>query len=95
LEVNHHKQAIYTDSVPPFPIIAALSTIREVECLVTNEDAAFKIFRVLRDGGELFVAGRENLTEAKKCVAKFIDRWPGKYVIHGPESLNLVIRPTY
>jgi hypothetical protein len=60
-----------------------------------NEDARFKIFRILRDGGELFVAGRGDLAEAKKCVAKSIDRWPGKYAIHGPQSLNLVIHPRY
>lgn len=57
-----------------------------------NDDAPYKIVRVLRDGEELFVAGRENLIEAKKCVDKFIECWPGKYMIHGPESFNLVCR---
>ena len=60
-----------------------------------NDDAPYKIVRVLRDGEELFVAGRENLIDAKKCAAKFFECWPGKYMIHGPESLNVVCRPGY
>jgi len=40
----------------------------------------------MSDGEELFVAGRENLDEAKKCLAKLIDHWPGNYTIHGPEK---------
>jgi hypothetical protein len=76
-------------------ITAVLSEIGEVESAMKNEDVPFKIVRILRDGEELFVAGRGGLAEAKKCVAKFIDRWPGKYAIHGPESFDLVFRPTH
>ena len=60
-----------------------------------NDEAPYKIVRVLRDGEELFVAGRENLLDAKKCAEKFLECWPGKYMIHGPESFNLVYRPGY
>lgn len=60
-----------------------------------NNEAPYKIVRVLRDGEELFVAGRENLLDAKKCAEKFLECWPGKYMIHGPESFNLLYRPGY
>lgn len=69
--------------------------MREAERAMKNDDSPYKVFRILRDGEELFVAGRANLGEAKKCVEKFIACWPGPYSIHGPEAFNLVCRPNW
>lgn len=69
--------------------------MQEPEGAMKNNDAPYKIFRILRDGEELFVAGRADLREAKACVDKFLECWPGKYSIHGPESFNVTCRPTW
>jgi hypothetical protein len=76
-------------------ITDARSEMDQAEGAMKNDNAPYKIFRVLRDGEELFVAGRPGLMEAKECVAKFIDCWPGQYLIHGPGSFTLVCRTTW
>ena len=76
-------------------ITEAQFALEQANGAMKDKDAPYKIVRVLRDGEELFVAGRDNLTDAKRCAAKFIECWPGKYMIHGPESYNLLYRPGY
>jgi hypothetical protein len=76
-------------------ITDALGPIHHAERAMKNNDAPYKIFRILRDGEELFVAGRADLREAKACVDKFLGCWPGKYSIRGPESFNVICRPTW
>jgi hypothetical protein len=52
------------------------------------EAAAYKIFRILRDGEKLYLASRGDPTEAKRLVDWFTERWPGEYFIQEADNLK-------
>jgi hypothetical protein len=44
-------------------------------------ERAYKIFRVLEDGQQMFVASFDDIDEARNLVASLKEIWPGDYSI--------------